>query len=283
MKTKVALALFLCISLLLCACAKKPKDKNDDSIPENGVHYEYSSGGNSDRVISKTIYENSVAVKVDKYDYWDTGELKTVTTTVGDTVTDIWDYLYAEGGSLKQMVHSFNEGDSKCRDDYRYNQNGTLAQISYYTDDVFSGGIRYTYNKGNTKPCLEENLDPNGDTVTYTEYLFTESGEIAKASYYMYGSVINYRVYQYNDSEKLSQISFYSSDDVLQSKSEYVYSADGRISQIKELDPNGNLLGYTECLYDDEGFNYRDIYYEDGKPVYRYDYTENGIPTYSEY
>ena len=48
-------------------------------------------------------------------------------------------------------------------------------------------------------------------------------------------------------------------------------------------DKDGNVLSYTESLYDDQGFNYRDIYYKDGKPIYCYDYTPDGPPIMSAY
>ena len=72
--------LILCLSALLFAsllfsCSngeeKKPDETTATEKPENGVYYEYSSGGNSERVVSSTTYKNGIAVSSNEYDYWE--------------------------------------------------------------------------------------------------------------------------------------------------------------------------------------------------------------------
>lgn len=256
------------------------EEQKVDKIPENGVHYEYSKGGNSDRIVSRTIYENSVAVSVDAYEYWQTGEIKTITTTARGKVTDIWDYSFTEGSILAQMVHRSYEGKEEYKDDYRYNEKGLLISVSSTINKKANGSIRYTYDE-NDLLTLEENLDPNGDTVTYTQYTYNENKEIARSDSYQFGSLYTSEIYEY-DGKVLISITKYSGETVL-SKETYTYDPDGRLARINKLDEKDTLVGYTECLYDETGFHYRDIYYENGKPVYRYEYNKDGIPVYKAY
>jgi len=276
----ILIAAALIIRPLLPKNTISEEEEETDKIPENGVHYEYSKGGNSERVISRTTYENSVAVSVDTYEYWQTGEIKTITTTAGGKVTDIWNYSFSEGSILAQMVHQSFEGENEYTDDYRYNEKGIITGVTSTINGKANGGVRYTYDKDDLL-ILEENLDPNGDTVTYTEYSYNESKEIARSDFYQFGSLFTSEVYEY-DEKKLLSITKYSGESVL-SKETYTYDPDGRLTRINKLDPKDTLVGYTECLYDETGFHYRDIYYENGKTVYRYEYNKDGIPVYKAY
>lgn len=287
MKIKLLIGTSLLSLLLLCSCSsKEAKDpaKNDEvQYPENGVYYEYSSGGNSDRVVRSLTFENGKEISRNEYDYWDNGKLREIKTMVGETVTDTWSYNYSTDGLLSQMVRQYTEDGEKCRDDYRYDEKGNVTLISLYTDDAYIGGERFTYTK-NGDASLEERLDANGEVITYTSYTFDESGKnVTLLEKFMYGSRVEYGTYEYNESGLLSSVKYYSSKDVLTKEIKNEYNADGKIKRVLTCDAEGTVLGYTECLYDKDGFNFRDIFYEDGKPVYRYDYTKEGARIYSAY
>ena len=286
MKTKILCASILALSLL-CSCAAKDNTdtakKDEVQYPENGVYYEYSSGGNSDRVVSSITFENGKEVSRNEYDYWDNGKLREIKTKVGDTVTDTWSYNYSTEGLLSQMVRQYTEEGEKCRDDYRYDEKGNVTLISLYTDDTYIGGERFTYTE-NGDASLEERLDANGEVITYTSYSFDESGKkVLGLEKYMYGSRVEYGTYEYSEDGLLTSVKYYSSSDKLTEEIKNEYNADGKIKRVLTCDEGGTVLGYTECLYDEDGFNYRDIFYEDGKPVYRYDYTKEGARIYSAY
>lgn len=287
MKNKLLLIALLLALALLSSCGGKSdtnKVTGDEADRlENGVYYEYSSGGNSDRVVSSITYENGKEISRNEYDYWDNGRLRSITTKVGDKVTDTWNYNYSSDGLLSQMVRQYTEDGHECRDDYRYDEKGKLTLLSLYTDDEYVGGERYTYTEtGDTS--LEERLDANGDVITYTKYSFDESGKkVTGLEKYMYGSRVEYGTYEYSEDGLLASVKYYSSSDKLISEVKNEYNADKKVSRVLTCDADGNVLGYTECLYDEEGFNYRDIFYEDGKPVYRYDYTKDGARIYSAY
>ena len=287
MKIKLLIASVLALSLL-CSCSAKdastdPSKKDETQYPENGVYYEYSSGGNSDRVVSSITFENGKEISRNEYDYWDNGKLREIKTKVGETVTDTWSYNYSTDGLLSQMVRQYTEEGEKCRDDYRYDSNGNVTLISLYTDDAYIGGERFTYTE-NGDASLEERLDANGEVITYTQYTFDESGKkVTDLEKYMYGSRVEYGTYEYSEDGLLISVKYYSSSDKLTEEIKNEYNADGKIKRVLTCDESGTVLGYTECLYDKDGFNYRDIFYEDGKPVYRYDYTKEGARIYSAY
>ena len=287
MKNKLLIiAAVLTAASLLSSCSQSknntPADTTEqEQIPENGVHYEYSSGGNDERVVFSTTYKDGIVVSQNEYDYYEDGRLKTVTTKMGGKTVEAWSYLYNEKGVLSQMVRSFTESGYECRDDYKYNSDGKLDTLSWYTADEYEGGYRYTYNdKGD--PTLEEQLDRNGDVITYTEYTFNENGDTSAAYHYQYGSVENHRIYEYDNEKNLIAIVSYDRNDNVTGKIGYEYE-DEKLSRTIEYDKDGNILSYTESLYDSDGFNYRDIYYENGKPVYCYDYTPDGPPIMSAY
>ena len=287
MKIKLLIGTSLLSLLLLCSCsskeAKDPEKNDEVQYPENGVYYEYSSGGNSDRVVRSLTFENGKEISRNEYDYWDNGKLREIKTMVGETVTDTWSYNYSTDGLLSQMVRQYTEDGEKCRDDYRYDEKGNVTLISLYTDDAYIGGERFTYTK-NGDASLEERLDANGEVITYTSYTFDEGGKnVTLLEKFMYGSRIEYGTYEYNENGLLSSVKYYSSKDVLTKEIKNEYNADGKIKRVLTCDAEGTVLGYTECLYDKDGFNFRDIFYEDGKPVYRYDYTKEGARIYSAY
>ena len=287
MKIKLLIGTAFLSLLLLASCGAKegsdPAKKDEVQYPENGVYYEYSSGGNSDRVVSSITFENGKEISRNEYDYWDNGKLREIKTKVGETVTDTWSYNYSTEGLLSQMVRQYTEDGEKCRDDYRYDNKGNVTLISLYTDDAYIGGERFTYTE-NGDASLEERLDANGEVITYTSYSFDESGKkVTGLEKYMYGSRVEYGTYEYAEDGLLSSVKYYSSSDKLTQEIKNEYNADGKIKRVLTCDAEGNVLGYTECLYDEDGFNYRDIYYEDGKPVYRYDYTKEGARIYSAY
>lgn len=287
MKIKLLIGTSLLSLLLLCSCSSKENKapaKNDEvQYPENGVYYEYSSGGNSDRVVRSLTFENGKEISRNEYDYWDNGKLREIKTMVGETVTDTWSYNYSTDGLLSQMVRQYTEDGEKCRDDYRYDEKGNVTLISLYTDDAYIGGERFTYTK-NGDASLEERLDANGEVITYTSYTFDEGTKnVTLLEKFMYGSRIEYGTYEYNENGLLSSVKYYSSKDVLTKEIKNEYNADGKIKRVLTCDAEGTVLGYTECLYDKDGFNFRDIFYEDGKPVYRYDYTKEGARIYSAY
>ena len=285
-KIIIAVAVISAVALLSSCSKDKPIKAPDDTTvkeyPENGVYYEYSSGGNSDRVVSSITFKDGLAISSNEYDYWEDGKLKTVTTKVGDKTVEAWNYLYTEDGVLSQMVRTFTEDGAECRDDYKYNKDGKLDSLSWYTGEDYEGGYRYSYNdKGD--PTLEEQLDRNGDVITYTEYTFNEKGYTEAAYHYQYGSVENHRIYEYDSENNLIAIVSYDRKDNVTGSIGYQYNNDGKLSRTTEYDKDKNVISYTESLYDSDGFNYRDIYYEDGKPIYCYDYTPDGPPIMSMY
>lgn len=285
MKSKLLLFAVLVLCALLCSCGGKKAEKTPEETkpapPENGVHYEYGEGSYESRVLSSTTYENGVAVYKNEYEYWDNGKLKSITSKVGEEIGDVWNYSYHENGALSQMVRQYSEAGSECRDDYRYNDDGNISYVGWYTDDNFVGGQRYTYNdKGET--TLEEQLDANEDVIAYTKYSFDKKGRTSKSEKYMYGDLVSYGEYEYGEGE-LTGIKYYLSDGTLSQQIQNEYDKDGNIIKVKNLDGEGNVLGHTESLYDEDGFNYRDIIYQDGKPLYCYDYTKDGARIYSAY
>ncbi len=287
MKYKIiATCLLAALSLSLCACsedgAKAETTAKEKDHPENGVHYVYSDGGNSDRVSRSITYEDGNEIYRNDYDYWDNGKLKSITTTVDGEQTDVWYYNYSESGALSQMVREYTEEGEQCRDDYRYNEDCTMSEESYYKGDSFIGGFRYSYNESGD-PTLEEMLDANGDVITYKEYTFDESGRTVQSAEYMYASLIQTGVYEYDDEGKLLGIKYYQVGDALASEVKNEYDEKGNIIKILNCDSDGTILSYTECLYDENGFNYKDIFYQDGTPLYCYDYTEDGARIYSAY
>lgn len=286
MKYKIIAAALLALSLCLCACSKDGENaettKSMSEHPENGVHYVYSDGGNSDRVSQSITYENGKEIYRNDYDYWDNGKLKSITTTVDGEQTDVWYYNYSESGVLSQMVREYTEEGVECRDDYRYNEDCTMSEESRYKDGSFMGGYRYSYNE-NGDTTLEEQLDANGDVITYTEYSFDEEGRTAKSANYMYGSIVGKGVYEYGQTGELLGIKYYDSKDSITSEVRNEYDEKGNLVKILNCDSDGTVLNYTECLYDENGFNYRDIYYQNGTPLYCYDYTEDGARIYSAY
>ncbi len=288
MKSKFSFVVsVLLLSLLICACSPKDgavsPDDTTSEIPENGIYYEYSDGGNSERIVSATIYKDKKAVSVKEYDYWGDGRLKSITTKVDGNIYDIWSYNYTDGGLLSQMVRQYTEDGSDMRDDYRYNEKGKIATLSWYENNEYFGGFRYSYNE-NGDPTLEEQLDANGDVIIYTEYKFDELDpkKTVSSHKYMYGSVTSYSLYTY-ENDLLSRITNYTSTDVITSESKYEYDTMGRISKVYVCDGDGTVRGYTESLYDKDGFNYKDICYENGTPIYSYEYTKDGSPVYHEY
>lgn len=286
MKYKIIIGAFLALTLCLCACSKDGEDSEttakENDHPENGVHYVYSDGGNSDRVSQSITYEEGEEIYRNDYDYWDNGKLKSITTTVDGEQTDVWYYNYGEGGVLSQMVREYTEEGEKWRADYRYNEDCTMSEESYYREDSFAGGFRYSYNE-NSDPALEEQLDANGDVIAYKEYTFDDAGRCVSSADYMYGSLIETGIYEYDGDGKLMGIKYYQVGDTLASEVRNEYDEKGNLVKILNCDFDGTVLGHTECLYDENGFNYRDIIYQDGTPLYCYDYTEDGARIYSAY
>lgn len=281
MSKKAALVVFpLLVCMLLAGCGKNKDSTPAETMPD-GVHYEYSKGGNSDRVTSRGVWKDGKLQENSVYDYWENGKLKSITNYSGDTKTDEWYYSYSENGTLARMIRIFTEGSDECRDDYTYNENGRIDSIKYFSNGTEIGGIRYTYNEDGAE-TKEEQYDRNGDVVAYTEYKF--DGDVATgAESYQYGSLSSWWNYSYNENGKLTQVCFYNYDGALRAKEDHIYDASGRKTRVNNYDSDGKLYGYTESLYNDDGFNYRDIYYENGKPVYSRDYTEDGAAVYNEY
>ena len=287
MKNKLLfLSLFVSAFMMLCACSEGDggKDTSAESVeyPENGVYYEYSEGGNSDRITGSITFEEGREISRNEYDYWTDGKLKSITTTVDGEATDIWNYIYDTDGLLLQMVRQYTEDGYKCKDDYRYNKDGNIEELLWFESDEYAGGFRYSYND-NGDITLKEQLDANKEVIIYTEYTFTEDNKTESSKEYMYGSLVSYSDYEYNDAGLLIRISNHSSDGELVTTVKNEYDGEGNLIKILNCAPDGTVTSYTECLYNDEGFNYRDIYYEDGKPVYSYDYTEDGARVYSSY
>ncbi|MBQ4066939.1 MAG: hypothetical protein IJD22_04765, partial [Clostridia bacterium] len=265
----------------------------DTSRPENGVYYEYSQGGHSDRVKASYTYENGIEIYRNEYEYWGDGNLKSITSYTGDTVTDTWYYNYNEG-ILCQTVRNYSEAGSECRDEYIYLADGNLSEIIWYTDGVAIGGWLYTYtDKGELS--REEYFDAgyyesrnNGtdeeiSPVIYKTYSFDEKGRTCRAEEYEFNSLAGYDVYEYSESELLTCIKSYTSRDEYTGEQKYEYNADGELTKMLTCDEKGTVLSHVESLYDENGFHYRDIFYQDGKPLYCYDYTESGARIYSAY
>lgn len=279
-KKTAFISVLLLFCVLLAGCGSKADGETAETYAD-GVHYEYSKGGNSRRITSRGVWKDGELTENCVYDYWETGKLKSITNYSGDTKTEEWYYSYAENGTLSRMIRIFTEDGQECRDDYTYNENGRIDSVKYYSKDTEIGGIRYTYNE-NAVETKEEQYDRNGDVIAYTEYEFDGENVIGAKSY-QYGSLSSYWEYSYNDGGKLSEVRFYNYKGELNAKEEHIYDASGRQTKVNSYNSDGKLYGYTESLYDDNGFNYRDIYYENGKPKYCWDYTEDGAAVYSEY
>lgn len=284
MKNKLfVLAALLLALIFLVSCREAGKDEETTAdIPENGIYYEYSGTGAGGLVESSTTYENGVAVSRNDYDYWPNGRLKSIVTTKDDKVTDTWYYNYSENGLLSQMVRHYTEDGYECRDDYRYDDEGYMISLSVYSEEQFVGGERYAYTeKGELSK--KESLDRNGDVISYTQYSFDEKGRETGSETYMYGSRSSYSTCEYNDKGQLETVSYFTDKDSLTHTVVNEYNDKGKLAKTKDVAPDGTVKSFTECLYDDDGFNYRDIFYVDGKPVYRYDYTKDGARIYSSY
>jgi len=274
-------------SALLFSCAPKKADSETtapETTPENGMVYEYSEGGNSDRIVSGTSYKNGKVEYINKYEYWDDGRLMSVTTTdANGKVTSSWHYNYFENGVLSQMVRVYNADGFEHKDNYSYNDNGTLASIMYYAEEMLINGNRYSYNEDG-KRTREERVGSDGKVIDYTEYELNKEGRTVSSRYYTFDSEAEHSLYEYNDKGKLVLITTYSSlSDAVVRKSILEYGTDGKLTRTVMQDSEGNTTGYTEHIYDDDGNNVRDIVYEDGKPVYRYDYTKEGAAIYTPY
>jgi len=277
------LAALLLVLIFLVSCREAGKDEETTAdIPENGIYYEYSGTGAGGLVESSTTYENGVAVSRNDYDYWPNGRLKSIVTKKGDKVTDTWYYNYSENGLLSQMVRHYTEDGYECRDDYRYDDEGYMISLSVYSEEQFVGGERYAYTE-NGELSKKESLDRNGDVISYTQYSFDEKGRETGSETYMYGSRSSYSTCEYNDKGQLETVSYFTDKDSLTHTVINEYNDKGKLAKTKDVAPDGTVKSFTECLYDDDGFNYRDIFYVDGKPVYRYDYTKDGARIYSSY
>ena len=227
---------------LLCSCGAKGGSESETTYAD-GVQYEYSDGGHSERVSARNVWKDGTVAERSVYDYWENGKLKAITNYSGDTETDSWHYSYTEAGTLSAMVRIYTKDGAELR---------------------------------------QEQYDKNGSVIAYTEYSF-ENGLASGAESYQYDSLTSYWKYSYTEEGKLSEVHFYNYKDELTSRTEYTYDAEGRKDRVCEYGADGSLAGYTQSLYDDDGENYRDIYYEDGKPVYSTDYTKDGAVIYSEY
>ena len=139
----ISVLLLLCV--LLAGCGSKADGETAETYAD-GVHYEYSKGGNSRRITSRGVWKDGELTENCVYDYWETGKLKSITNYSGDTKTEEWYYSYAENGTLSRMIRIFTEDGQECRDDYTYNENGRIDSVKYYSGDTEIGGIRYTYN-----------------------------------------------------------------------------------------------------------------------------------------
>ena len=265
---------------LFCSCGAKGGSESETTYAD-GVQYEYSDGGHSERVSARNVWKNGAVAERSVYDYWENGKVKAITNYSGDTETDSWHYSYTEAGTLSAMVRIYTKDGAECRDTYTYNDAGKIALVSYTEGGTEVGGIRYTYNDDGAE-LRQEQYDKNGSVIAYTEYSF-ENGLASGAESYQYDSLTSYWKYSYADDGKLSEVRFYNYKDELTSRTEYTYDAEGRKDRVCEYGADGSLAGYTQSLYDDDGENYRDIYYEDGKPVYSTDYTKDGAVIYSEY
>ncbi|MBR6676941.1 MAG: hypothetical protein IKL24_06380 [Clostridia bacterium] len=288
MKNKALTALLfgLCCLILLSSCAKKDKGNTDttaaDTAPvQNGMVYQYSGGGNSDRVVSGINYENGIETYRQSYDYWPDGRLQGITRTVNGQETESWNYNYYPEGQLMQMVYLYTDGGVECRDDYKYTESGDIQSISSYVDGESMGSTVYTYNDDG-KCTKEELLDPNGAVIKHTEYTLDEKGNKVSAHFFEFGSEFAYSLYEYNKNGSVISVKNYRKDGTFTGEESFEYNADKTMKRATKKDSVGKTVSHTEYLYDD-GFCYREIYYENGKPVYRYDYSKEGTRSYYSY
>ncbi len=277
------LAALLCLScLILAACNSKDGDAGDAEETEavtDGTAYEYSANG---KVLSAITYEGGVEVSRIEYDYWSSGNVKTIAFLEEDVTVESWSFIYGDDDfTVRRRVRNYIEDGLSCADIYDYDENGNLQKLSTYEDDVYYGSYQYTYNAdGETTYSCQ--TDANDDVINYTEYTFYEDGTTEAGYYYEYGSLSRYWINTYENG-KIVTVIFYDNKDVMLSQMEYTYDSNGNISRTLFYDASENLVGYMESLYNDAGVHYKDIYYENGQPIYGYSYTEEGISTYFEY
>ena len=88
---------------LFCSCGAKGGSESETTYAD-GVQYEYSDGGHSERVSARNVWKNGAVAERSIYDYWENGKLKAITNYSGDTETDSWHYSYTEAGTLSAMV-----------------------------------------------------------------------------------------------------------------------------------------------------------------------------------
>ena len=277
------LAALLCLSCLtLAACSSKDGDAagaNETEAVTDGTAYEYSAKG---KVLSAITYEGGVEVSRIEYDYWPSGNVKTIDFLEEDVTVESWSFIYGDDDStVRRRVRSYTEDGLPCSDIYDYDENGNLQKMSSYEDDVYCGSYQYTYNAaGETTYSCQ--TDPNDDVINYTEYTFYDDGTTQGGYYYEYGSLSRYWINTYENG-KMTSVIFYDNKDAVMSRTEYQYNSDGTVSKTLFYDASETMVGYMDSLYNDAGFHYKDIYYENGQPIYGYSYTEEGISTYFEY
>ncbi len=278
-----ALAAVLLLSCLtLSACNSKddePGGTKETEAVTDGTTYEYSAKG---KVLSAVTYEGGVEVSRIEYDYWPSGNVKTIAFLEEDVTVESWNFIYGDDDfTVRRRVRDYTEDGLPCSDIYDYDENGNLQKMSTYEDEVYCGSYQYTYNAdGETTYSCQ--TDANDDVINYTEYTFYEDGTTQAGYYYEYGSLSRYWINTYENG-KIASVIFYDSKDAEMSRTEYAYDSVGNISKTLFYDAAETLVGYMDSLYNDAGVHYKDIYYENGQPVYGYSYTEEGISTYFEY
>lgn len=273
-------------AISLSSCHSRSGNPNQNTAVKeeettDGVVYSYSSGGSGNITESKT-YEGGRVVSRSEYEYWENNRLKTVTVyDASDSISDTWNYIYYSDGGLQRSVRQYNNGSMPCTDTYDYDENGNVLSLVCRENGNTVGSVTYSYTDGG-KLQLEQTLDKNGDVTAYTEYSFDENGNTTSSHTYMYGSLSSYKEFVYED-QRLTGITEYTGSGKLSGSVVYTYDENGNITRTENRGADGKVTGYTESLYDSDGFNYKDIYYENGSPKYSYDYTKEGAKVYTEY
>ncbi len=210
---KKLIALVLALMLLLCSCGRAPqsdKESDETTTPTDGVVYEYSKGGNSERVTAVVTYEGGVEVSRDEYEYNIYGNVESINTIKDGKTVQTLSYVYGDGritGSAKE----FTDEGIACKEISSYNEKGYITSTTYYEDNERTGKKNYHYDdKGNM--IRSEDVDEAENVLVYTAYTYNENKKIERADYYEFDSLTFYYIYEYDEEGKLLKVSQFDSE-----------------------------------------------------------------------
>ena len=182
MKRILIALVVLCI--LLCGCAK---NSTDDAVTQiaDGEYYEYSSDGSLKT--AKVTYKDGKEVRRERYSYDLGAKLSKVEVIEGGEVIATNSFMY-EDGKLCQQADEYTEDGKKIKVLSYFDADGRPTKYDYYVDGEFSRGEVYSYNeKGHL--LRTDNVDKNGDVISYYEYECDDEGKILKVYYYEFGEL----------------------------------------------------------------------------------------------